>query len=260
MNNDASSFRLDSCANCGAKMDAPYCGTCGQNWMKGQRLATANIVQQFLSTLVNTDSAFWVTFFGMASNPGRVCCDYVAGKRQKYVSPFVYVLIVATAQLIFAYVLIRLGWKRSVADEEDLPAEVFNVLLFLVSLVIALLLTRLFSGSRRNFAETYSFTLFLVGQLLWVDFLCMPIFAIDGTEPMEAFVMPTAWIVLTTWAGVPFFGYRRMATLWRVVLALALALGFLFGVVMALAFAVASWNSTAQANAVVRCLSAEFST
>ncbi len=230
------------CANCGAAFDTKYCGQCGQNRLKSQRSVASHIVQQFLSTLINTESAFWKTFLGMARNPGRVCCEYVAGKRKKYVNPFVYVLVVAAAQVVFSYFLNWLGWARSESSETELPAEVINLLLFMVSLVIALFLTVFFSSSNRNFAETFTFTLFLVGQLLWVDLLCMPIFAMDGTEVLEYFLMPTVWIVLSTWAGMDFFGRRLAVTCWRSVLAFVLTLGLLFLTVMALTFMVASMN------------------
>ncbi len=77
-----------NCLNCGAKLTTRFCGECGQE--KARRITFKELFKTAQRAIFEFESPFLKTFITMTISPGRVCRDYIEGKRASYFNPIKY--------------------------------------------------------------------------------------------------------------------------------------------------------------------------
>lgn len=99
-----------NCLNCTTEYKGQFCPSCGQK-SKTRRLTVFSVVQDFLNALSDSDKGFLRTVIDLSQNPGAMLRDYIAGKRQRYLSAGKYtffLVIVFTVHL--SYLENHFGW------------------------------------------------------------------------------------------------------------------------------------------------------
>jgi hypothetical protein len=90
----------NACANCGTPQVAAYCGSCGQKRVAAEELTLAHHARRVADEVLHLDSK---TLRSLAAllRPGHLTAEYVAGRRQRYLSPLkVYLLSAALFFLV----------------------------------------------------------------------------------------------------------------------------------------------------------------
>ncbi len=84
------------CPNCGNFFDAQfnYCPYCGQE-NKPIDLKFSSIIKEFLSANFNIEAPIFATLKLLGTKPAKLTKEFLAGKRQKYISPVRLYLIVS---------------------------------------------------------------------------------------------------------------------------------------------------------------------
>lgn len=211
-----------TCANCGAVLTAKHCGQCGQHERGSRRLLTSHVLSQLLESLFDVESALPATFLGLCRHPGKVCLEYVNGRRRKYMNPFGYLLVAISAQLVIAAV-VSLFLPAPAAEGEGVPDDwvTWALLALLAPLAGAWLL--LFRESGRNFAENYVFGLYLLAQLVWTELFILSPLSLLLPELVLVILYFVAWLALVTWAGVVFYSLPPLEVFWRVLVSFVAA-------------------------------------
>lgn len=84
------------CLNCQAESQPSqkFCSQCGQK-LAMHRITLPHFLHDFFHALTHTDKGIFHLLKGMATRPGVVAREYIAGKRKKYFNPFTFFLILA---------------------------------------------------------------------------------------------------------------------------------------------------------------------
>ena len=76
-----------NCQNCGTPMLGEYCHACGQP-SKGMIRPLSSMLHDVADTIFNIDSRIFRTLGPLYVRPGYLTCEYFAGRRVRYVTPF----------------------------------------------------------------------------------------------------------------------------------------------------------------------------
>lgn len=226
------------CANCGAPQPARYCAQCGQHERGSQRLRVRDVASHCTEALLDVESALPATLIGLIRNPGRVCREYVQGRRKRYMNPFALLLVALTAQILLSALLRWMGGTSAAGEvsqdaANELPDEAITWMLFAALLPLALLWTKMFAMSGRNFAENYVLGLYLLGLLAWLEIVILPFTFIWDVDAFLFGSLAVLWLSLTTWAGTEFYSLAWYAVAWRMAVASTVAfvfMGLLFAI------------------------------
>jgi len=105
---DTVDFDAACCRNCGAALDAPYCGQCGQ--AHARRIGIRDLRDEAWTRWRWFDRLSAQTAARLLTGPGRVAREYVLGGRSRHFHPL-KLLLVAVALLLFA--LARANYLQS---------------------------------------------------------------------------------------------------------------------------------------------------
>lgn len=75
------------CANCEAVLHGRWCHACGQRRSEPGDRTLRHLVGQAAEALTDLDSRFWRSLRTLMLQPGRLSADYLAGRRQRWLSP-----------------------------------------------------------------------------------------------------------------------------------------------------------------------------
>ena len=89
------------CANCGAKLEGPYCHACGQPADDHHR-SLPHLAWEGIEGLTHLDGRLAQTLPALFFHPGKLARDQFEGRRQRHVPPFRLFLV---ALLVFMFVL-----------------------------------------------------------------------------------------------------------------------------------------------------------
>jgi hypothetical protein len=231
------------CLNCAAPLAAgqAYCGRCGQK-AGSHRLTLHEIGHDLLHAFVHVDRSIFSLVRQLVVRPGGVARDYVEGRRARYYGPFGFLVIVvglatgAMAIVGFRSFLRVEGGADGIA--EFLQRHVNAVILLQVPLLAATC-GLLFRRSGTNFAErlvlaaytssmrSIAFTLVYVPT--W--YLWHP-----SQQAITYFYAPylAAWFAYFGFAATQFFGGRPWIVWFKGVVAAAIAVAALQGLVILL--------------------------
>jgi len=188
-------------------------------------LRVHDIAANCAEAILDAESALPATLIGLTRNPGKVCLDYVNGRRKHYMNPFTFMLVALTAQIVLDACLRWTGWVAQSSHESDvLPDDAVTWILFAVLIPLSFLWTRLFAVSQRNFAENYVLGLFLVGQFAYVELALMPLSFLTASDTILSITFSIIWLSVTTWAGVRFYSMPWYSVFWRMFVSTAAAL------------------------------------
>jgi hypothetical protein len=94
---------LTTCENCGAALNGPYCGQCGQPAIDYRR-SFGSLVLDAADAFFNLDERFLKTFGLLLLKPWRLTIDFVEGRRVRHVHPLrVYLIASVTFFLVINY-------------------------------------------------------------------------------------------------------------------------------------------------------------
>jgi hypothetical protein len=223
------------CRNCETNLRGPYCSACGQSHVHA-RLELRTLVEHAFDGLVNLDTRALRTIGELTVAPGKVCRDYLDGRRIPYVNPFKYAFATFTCVAIVAEGLIYLNGVSLGPPSDPLTAELdafrlrWGMLInFIAMPLLAVILWLLFFSAPRRlrWVEHYVLVLFTFGHVALLQALLLPILQQAGSVAMTVFsVLP---ILLLSWAAVGVYRTRWWTTILRVLAAFlaiqALALG-----------------------------------
>jgi hypothetical protein len=204
---------LGGCQNCGAALHGAFCSACGQK--RPGRLTVRAMFSELAHTVTHLDSSILRTLIGLTTKPGRVCLDYIDGKRKAYMNPAKYAFLTVTAYVLLMTFLHVNIWPPFAGRRSPASEKMFNLILnlssyrlFVVLLLMAAIQRLLFRRSRHNFAECYVFNLFVFGHWMLIFFiLASP--GIYSTWPGYAFIQVTQLFYLT-WALIDFYGAKLL--------------------------------------------------
>lgn len=215
------------CLNCGAELGGTFCSDCGQKATAG-RLEARRLVAEGLRQWLNVESALGRTIIGLTRDPGRVCREYVAGRRKRYVHPFKYCLtLVALYFIVNTLAGLEIGLRLEGPSDPETAERVEAVrtfifrhisnILFLALPFFATALRFVYRKAGYNVAEIYAFVLFVTGH---VFLLSIPMLALNLVLPQGVIMLlrQVFHLGFFTWAAVTFFDAR---TLWGILLAMA---------------------------------------
>lgn len=85
-----------SCLNCQGELlpAQKFCPQCGQK-ADTHRIGFGHFVHDFFHAFTHTDKGIFHLLKGLATRPGIVASEYLAGQRKKYFNPFTFFLILA---------------------------------------------------------------------------------------------------------------------------------------------------------------------
>jgi hypothetical protein len=92
------------CLNCGAAVQASYCQHCGQE-TAAHVPSAGEFLHEFIGHYVALESKLWKTLALLLFKPGRLTCEYIEGKRVRYVQPLRLYL---TLSVVF-FALVKFG-------------------------------------------------------------------------------------------------------------------------------------------------------
>lgn len=180
---------MSRCPNCSAELAHEYCPWCGQRRIQPQELSARHFLHELVDEITNVRAKFKTlhTLRGLLA-PGLLTAEYLAGRRQPYLSPFKVYLVCAAIFFLSAPVvgfglasmldsdqsgvLSRLVSARVAERDLDFPLftarfdvwvrSVYTVTLGAVAVVFALMLQLLFRKKDRPYGAHLIFALHFV--------------------------------------------------------------------------------------------------
>jgi hypothetical protein len=224
------------CRNCETNLHGPYCSACGQSHVHGQ-LELRTLVEHAFDGLINLDTRALRTIGDLTVAPGKVCRDYLDGRRVPYVNPFKYAFASFTLVAIVAEALILLHGAPSnplTAEFEAFQLRWGMLINFIAMPLLAVFLWLLFFSAPRRlrWVEHYVIVLFTFGHVALLQALLLPLLEQAGEIATTAFaVLPVA---LLSWAAIGVYQTRWWSTIPRVVLAFMAIQAIAMGVIQML--------------------------
>lgn len=117
---DDAYFEVAECRNCGAPLQAAYCGECGQK--RARRFSWRDLRSETWERwrLFERDAAS--TLWRLASRPGTVAREYVMGRRKRHMHPL-KLLLIMVALLVLALNRNRFFAYFSYSDRADAQVD-----------------------------------------------------------------------------------------------------------------------------------------
>ncbi len=214
-------WETDTCLTCRVPLTTVYCSGCGQK--RAGRLTFRSVFGEAVSHLVNLDFALARTLILMFRDPGKVCREYILGRRSFYISPIKYAFLVATFYVLIVTFFRIPVYPTLFGDATPEQLKIFNLIFSLISylifikiLLLAFIQRLLFRKSGYNFAECYVWGLFVTGHIIWFHFL----FAFMNLLRYR-YAYPTVLLldmIYVTWAVTRFYQNRRVGAILKGVL------------------------------------------
>ena len=89
------------CANCNTRLDGPFCHNCGQR-EEPRVPSVRSVLGEVTNALFGLESKLWRSLWVLVTKPGQLTQKFLAGKRQKYTTPFRLYLLLSI--VVFAYI------------------------------------------------------------------------------------------------------------------------------------------------------------
>lgn len=189
---DPGAFSFGSCGNCGAPLTGAYCSQCGEKKLTPKDYSVRHFIEEALDGLTNFDSRFLRTLKLLFTKPGALSNAFFHGGRSRYTRPLSLFIIINVVFFfvqphtgLFGYkysqymtnhdhsVAVQAHLRKTGESEQSYVAR-FNAnlqnqkksVLIVAVPVLALLMTVLFRGSGRTYAEHLVFSVQVYAFLL----------------------------------------------------------------------------------------------
>jgi Protein of unknown function (DUF3667) len=93
-----------ACTNCGATVSGHYCANCGQR-VEHAVHSLRHFLSEVAEDLTHADSRLWRTLTALVFKPGFLTCEFLAGRRVRYLPPFRLYLVMS----VFFFLVVALG-------------------------------------------------------------------------------------------------------------------------------------------------------
>ena len=201
-----STASITHCLNCNTDLHGKiFCGNCGQRNVN-RRLRWNNLIEDLNVHIFEWDLPWLKTISDLTIRPGKVCSDYVEGRRIVYVHPIKYLFY------ILAILVILTGFKPH--DKFEIAISFFSQLTFfyskdfiellpvslqfiltnipvynlLMSPVAIILFRLLFWRSKRNWVEVSCFIFYMIAHCSLL--ITIVGFLEDLIDPVLNFFLP----------------------------------------------------------------------
>lgn len=230
---------MSQCRNCQATLRGAYCSTCGQRDIDLER-PIWGLIGDVLKETFELDGRAAVTIKTLFRHPGKLSCEFLAGRRRAYTSPVRLYLVMSISFFVLIAWLARSGVLLDSGQDpgfdaamqagfvsDDLPR-----LMFVLLPVFALLLKLVFS--RRLYFDHLIFSLHLHSAAYCVFALMLPLEELANrhlaltiiqvltlTYFLAYFVIAVRRVYQPTWFAV---AWKSTAVLFAYVLVVSIAI------------------------------------
>lgn len=118
---EAGEAREGHCLNCGAELNGPYCGQCGQKAEVHRSLK--GFFHDLLHGVLHFEGKIWRTLPLLAWRPGELTRDYIDGQRARFISPIALFLFCVFLMFAVGTVTGGLDLGENPALRQDLDKE-----------------------------------------------------------------------------------------------------------------------------------------
>jgi uncharacterized membrane protein len=194
---------------------------CGQKTPHG-RLDVHELAHDAWHAVAHLDGGLPRLIRGLATRPGRVYVEYLAGARKRYFNPVLFLLMASGAYIVLGtaalkrYVSVMGRSSQAVAETMVLQADKYR---YLLAIPLVVLLSWALSRKRYHFAEVAVFWLFCIGFVVCCEMLGLPLQWIWPAQ-RESIKYVFGWVagLVMLWHVIVFFGARRLDAIVRCVL------------------------------------------
>jgi hypothetical protein len=88
------SDEMTHCASCGARVDGPWCGHCGERLRKPGELSLSEYLREFFEDLTNLNGKLWGSLRALVFSPGELTTEYMRGRRVPWMRPLHIFLLI----------------------------------------------------------------------------------------------------------------------------------------------------------------------
>jgi len=189
---ESGAFSFGTCGNCGAQLTGPFCAQCGEKKFSPHDYSVTHLFEEALDGLTHFDTRFLRTLKVLITRPGELSRAYFHGGRSRYTKPLSLFIII---NVVFFFVQPHTGlfgykyaqyvsiprYSLTVRDQlaktgeaESVYAARFNEhlqhqkksILIVAVPVLALVMSLVFVGSGRTYAEHLVFSVQVYAFLL----------------------------------------------------------------------------------------------
>lgn len=93
----------DVCPNCGTARAGEYCQECGQRRTRPEHLTVAYFLKNLFGELTELDSKIFRTLIALMFRPGHLTAEYLADRKERYVSPVKLYLFISAIFFLLAW-------------------------------------------------------------------------------------------------------------------------------------------------------------
>jgi hypothetical protein len=93
----------DVCPNCGAARAGEYCQQCGQRRTRPEHLTVRHFLKNLFGELTELDSKIFRTLTALMFRPGHLTAEYLADRKERYVSPVKLYLFISAIFFLLAW-------------------------------------------------------------------------------------------------------------------------------------------------------------
>jgi hypothetical protein len=104
------------CLNCGSEIKGRFCSNCGQSG-KVDRISFRDTLSDFFSASFALEGPLMRTIQLMISNPGKLCREFLSGRRKSYYKPVAFFILLTAVYIIL----------RSLLDYNPVDASMRNM-------------------------------------------------------------------------------------------------------------------------------------
>jgi len=236
------------CLNCQAESQPfqKFCSQCGQTFAT-HRLTLPHFIHDLFHALTHADKGIFYLLKGMATKPGVVAREYIAGKRKKYFNPFTFFLILmglyVFSNTIFSaqkniepssQVLAKIPTEEGrLKYKRGLEVSMFmlkhgNIVAMIAVPFIAFIAWLFYRKNRYNYAEHLTANLmFVTFSNLVFTLLVLPLQGLYRGSPAFGYFVYGGLLlqaIYYTWCYYQLMQYRSFGKLVKVFLVSALAI------------------------------------
>ena len=203
------------CSNCSNEGTGDYCSACGHAYVV-KRITIVSILHEVAHIFTHFEKGFGYTFKQLATRPGRMQKDYLAGNRKKQQKPFSMFFVCATLAGFAFYWTNQSSTQTTHIEEvtQEFSKHYYVILQSVLLPFYTLVTWLLFRGKNFNYAEAL---VLFVYSLAFELLLMIPINMISFIpHHFEiSFAEIPVMTVYITWTNLKFFNTQPR---WLVIL------------------------------------------
>jgi hypothetical protein len=199
---------------------------------RAERITVRRVLNEVFQKVTQLDFKVFRTIGQLCTRPGQMVRSYVQEKRERYSNPFAFAF--ATVTLYIALNSLIASEMERFFDPLTSYRAFWPYAMFLLMVPAVALQKLLFRKSGYNFAETYTFALFMAGQLALFHTLLLPLELLPDVGWWQNGPMLVVQALYFAWAVTGFVGSSKLSVWARGLLSFAAYGGIVVGTIWAL--------------------------